>query len=139
MTATMMNKMKSMFSRVRMAAAILAMALVMGIQGASVSEANPNIQYNCTNVSLQSGVVRLSGVLYNAGDEGAYVTDADIRVQVQSDEGTWLYDDSGSFHQIGIYLAPGDSVKHNFNIKDETVSGYDGMVRYHCAYTFYYN
>lgn len=31
MTATMMNKMKSMFSRVRMAAAILAMALMMGI------------------------------------------------------------------------------------------------------------
>lgn len=139
MTATMMNKMKSMISRVRMAAAILAMALMMGIQGASVSEANPNIQYNCTNVSLQSGVVRLSGVLYNAGDKGAYVTDADIRVQVQSDKGTWLYDDSGSFHQIGIYLGPGDSVKHNFNIKDETVSGYDGMVRYHCAYTFYYN
>lgn len=139
MTDMMMNKMKPMFSSVRMVAAVLAMVLVMGIQGAGVSEASPNIQYNCTNVSLQSGVVRLSGVLYNAGDEGAYVTDADIRVQVKSSDGAWLYNDGSSFHQIGVYLGPGDSVNHSFNIWDNSVSGYDGTVEYRCDCTFYFN
>lgn len=136
---TMINKMKPVVSKIQMIVVILAIALMVGGMGSSVSEASPNIQFNCTHVDVQNGVIRLHGVLYNAGDQGASVTEAHIKALIRTDGGRILYNNEASFYNVGIYLAPGDSRTHSFNIMDGRVHGYDGMIHTDLDYMFQYN
>ena len=98
--------------------------------GITTCMASPNIDFTCTKVDLkdlESGLVHYEGVLYNSGDEGAYVESGEFSLVVKAPNGYVIFEDTAFSPSLGnVYLA--------FRKWHSTTPPYTGDFTYHCQY-----
>ncbi|MDD6134899.1 MAG: hypothetical protein PUB49_09455 [Selenomonadaceae bacterium] len=108
--------------------------------GITTCMASPNIDFTCTKVDLkdlESGLVHYEGVLYNSGDEGAYVESGEFSLVVKAPNGYVIFEDTAFSPSLGnVYLAPGESCKKYLAFRKwhSTTPPYTGDFTYHCQY-----
>ena len=102
------------------------------------SEANAYIQFSATSVNVMQGVVEINGVLYNSGNVGATLNTAEVFVNITDANGNFIWSDSGTFYNCGVYVPAGGNRTHTFYIHNENCQAYNGRIRWHVNQNLYW-
>lgn len=118
----------------------LLLTITISLLGTGITTclASPHIGFHCTKVDLkdlESGLVHYAGVLYNDGDEGAYVESGEFSIIVKSPNGHVIFEDTAFYPSLGnVYLSPGESCQKYLAFRKwhPTTPPYTGDFTYDC-------
>ena len=98
------------------------------------ADAAASIQFNATEVQMFAGQgTKIAGTLTNYGDMGATVNVAQLSVQVTDVNGNPIWSDFGTFNNVNVYVAPGATLRHAFNLRNLSCPSYTGEFRWHVS------